>query len=334
MTAPLPPPAGWYPDPNGGVGQRYWDGAQWTDSKRLSDWCYWTFLQQPRAFHSEVLVPVAGFLYVVVLMFMPSQWIRFRVYRHYWRHTRTWMSRKDFDARRTKEMQVSGCWLEAYMVINTAVLCRGVVTQGYDTTWHGLWAFIVCLVAVWRILEILTVTGEVIVRRIAVEPPATVVSLALYVVQAVAIFTIAAELVGADGFQTSDHKDAPQSWRDFLYMTWNSMATLGSSYPAHTGWARIIVAASNVASILLLTLLLGFAVSMLGGGRELAQPAGGRTSGATFCDRVLYFFGGGAVIIIVGIIVAVILWALFVLLLRTGLLDQIWRFCFDRPSPV
>jgi uncharacterized RDD family membrane protein YckC len=25
-------PAGWYPDPQGGGGQRYWDGQQWTDN--------------------------------------------------------------------------------------------------------------------------------------------------------------------------------------------------------------------------------------------------------------------------------------------------------------
>ncbi len=28
MTNPAPA-AGWYPDPNGGPGQRYWDGTQW-----------------------------------------------------------------------------------------------------------------------------------------------------------------------------------------------------------------------------------------------------------------------------------------------------------------
>lgn len=30
MTSPQTP-AGWYPDPGGGPGQRYWDGSQWTD---------------------------------------------------------------------------------------------------------------------------------------------------------------------------------------------------------------------------------------------------------------------------------------------------------------
>lgn len=28
-SAPVLPPAGWYPDPQGGGAQRYWDGAQW-----------------------------------------------------------------------------------------------------------------------------------------------------------------------------------------------------------------------------------------------------------------------------------------------------------------
>ncbi|MFL6084806.1 MAG: DUF4352 domain-containing protein [Mycobacterium sp.] len=30
MTTP-PPPAGWYPDPDGSGGQRYWDGSAWTE---------------------------------------------------------------------------------------------------------------------------------------------------------------------------------------------------------------------------------------------------------------------------------------------------------------
>ncbi len=30
MTAPTPP--GWYPDPSGATGQRYWDGTNWTET--------------------------------------------------------------------------------------------------------------------------------------------------------------------------------------------------------------------------------------------------------------------------------------------------------------
>jgi hypothetical protein len=32
MTSPSQTPPGWYPDPSGGGGQRYWDGNQWTDN--------------------------------------------------------------------------------------------------------------------------------------------------------------------------------------------------------------------------------------------------------------------------------------------------------------
>jgi TM2 domain-containing protein/uncharacterized protein DUF2510 len=32
MTVPLPAP-GWYPDPSGVPGQRYFDGASWTDQR-------------------------------------------------------------------------------------------------------------------------------------------------------------------------------------------------------------------------------------------------------------------------------------------------------------
>lgn len=32
MTMPNSPAAGWYADPNGGPGLRYWDGAVWTDA--------------------------------------------------------------------------------------------------------------------------------------------------------------------------------------------------------------------------------------------------------------------------------------------------------------
>ena len=32
MTTP-PTPAGWYPDPDGSGGQRYWDGSEWTEHR-------------------------------------------------------------------------------------------------------------------------------------------------------------------------------------------------------------------------------------------------------------------------------------------------------------
>ena len=34
VAPPINPGAGWYPDPAGGTGWRYWDGTAWTDSVR------------------------------------------------------------------------------------------------------------------------------------------------------------------------------------------------------------------------------------------------------------------------------------------------------------
>ncbi len=49
---PAGPPPGWYPDPSGLVGQRWWDGQQWTDQTRpltmSSDWRAW-FTWSPKA---------------------------------------------------------------------------------------------------------------------------------------------------------------------------------------------------------------------------------------------------------------------------------------------
>jgi len=36
VTQPSPPPPGWYPDPYGGGGQRYWDGRAWLTTPPMS----------------------------------------------------------------------------------------------------------------------------------------------------------------------------------------------------------------------------------------------------------------------------------------------------------
>lgn len=37
MTVPTSPPAGWFADPDGSGGQRYWDGAKWTTHRRAAE---------------------------------------------------------------------------------------------------------------------------------------------------------------------------------------------------------------------------------------------------------------------------------------------------------
>jgi hypothetical protein len=141
------------------------------------------------------------------------------------------------------------------------VLCVGVFTLSHDTSWHSFWTFIVCAVVVLRVAEILSQTGEIILRRIEADTPSRVTTLGIYVIQSVVIFTIAAELVGTNGF-VSDGQH-PVFSDDFLCMTWNNMATIGSSYAAQTPSARLVVAGSNITSILLFAVLLVFAFSNL-----------------------------------------------------------------------
>jgi Protein of unknown function (DUF2510) len=33
MSRPIPPPPGWFPDPSGAAGMRYWDGVRWTNQR-------------------------------------------------------------------------------------------------------------------------------------------------------------------------------------------------------------------------------------------------------------------------------------------------------------
>ncbi|HEY2500897.1 MAG TPA: hypothetical protein VGI68_05610, partial [Mycobacterium sp.] len=110
-------------------------------------------------------------------------------------------------------------------------------------------------------------SAELILRRIDVKVDHTLVTLAIYVIQAGAILTIAAELVGSQRFESTEHSH-PSSGEDFLYMTWNNMTTIGSPYVATSNLARLVVAGSNVTAILLFTVLLGFAVGKLGENRD------------------------------------------------------------------
>jgi hypothetical protein len=62
MTTPTPPTRpGWYPDPEGGSRQRYWDGTQWRvqpRSPKLEERRKWWAEQQARV--DEQAEPVSG----------------------------------------------------------------------------------------------------------------------------------------------------------------------------------------------------------------------------------------------------------------------------------
>ena len=60
MTTPLPTPPGWYPDPSGVPGTRYFDGGDWTDqcAPSMPSQAQSHFLMCPRCHSNEVRVQV------------------------------------------------------------------------------------------------------------------------------------------------------------------------------------------------------------------------------------------------------------------------------------
>src|SRR4051794_28151147 len=60
-----PPRADWYPDPNGGGGQRYWDGTRWTDHVRAPAPVYsGAPIQQNVSAKSPILAVVLSILWL------------------------------------------------------------------------------------------------------------------------------------------------------------------------------------------------------------------------------------------------------------------------------
>ncbi|MDT5225573.1 MAG: hypothetical protein QOG19_2980 [Mycobacterium sp.] len=55
----LPPP-GWYPDPNGGGGRRYWDGTQWPAKREFKWWASLIGAGYPIAAYPMATPPAVG----------------------------------------------------------------------------------------------------------------------------------------------------------------------------------------------------------------------------------------------------------------------------------
>lgn len=241
---------------------------------RLNRTCcsaYRAYLEGHRRYQSTLMVPLVERLYLVVLWLLPSSTLR------YWMHTR--VHRRDElrygpEPVTPREDTLVARSLEINNLVWTVVLASGVWTLVPPRAWHwdwcSTWAVFVCVVAFIRTCEILVQSAELILRRIDVKVDHTLVTLGIYVIQAVAILTIAAELVGCQKFVSTTNQvpPHPKSGEDFLYMTWNNMTTIGSPYIATSNLARLVVAGSNVTAILLLTVLLGFAVGKLGENRD------------------------------------------------------------------
>jgi hypothetical protein len=225
---------------------------------------YREYLEGHRRYQSTLMVCLIERLYLVALWLLPSSALRYWVHRRVQRRDERRYGPEPVTPR---EDRLVGCSLEINNLVWTVVLAAGVWTLVPPRVWHwdwcSSWAVFVCVVAFIRTCEILVQSAELILRRIDVKVDHTLVTLAIYVIQAVAILTIAAELVGSQKFESTEHT-YPKSGEDFLYMTWNNMTTVSSPYVATSNLARLVVTGSNVTAILLFTVLLGFAVGKLG----------------------------------------------------------------------
>lgn len=211
---------------------------------------YYEFVTREREFTSKLLVPAVAFLYGIGQLFLPSSTVRFCA--HKW-------TKGNSDA--------VASWVEGYILVTAVFLVVGVPMWSQSSSgWKVAW----CVVAVFRLCEILAQCIEVILGRIETDAATTLATIVVYVLQVVAIFTIGAEAVGSSGFGSD--RDYPSSWQDFLYMTWNNMATLGNSYAARSDWGKLVVAGSNVMAILLFSVLLGFGIGKLGHKPPRAVP--------------------------------------------------------------
>ncbi|QTJ71381.1 hypothetical protein HYG77_38775 (plasmid) [Rhodococcus sp. ZPP] len=146
--------------------------------------------EESRQYRSRMLVPAAYWVYGIALMGLPSSWVRIGV--------RRWAKN---EKREKSADTIVSCLLESYLILTTAVLVSGVYTFRPDDTWlWDFWTGFVLVVVVLRMVEILSQSVEVIMNRIFVDVPSTLVTLAMYTIQSVAIFTICAELVGPSGY--------------------------------------------------------------------------------------------------------------------------------------
>lgn len=220
---------------------------------------YLKFIREERHFESRSLGPAVGWVYEHVLPALPSSWIRYLATE--------WASGTNADKARVADRS-----LEVYIVVTTLILGGGVMTQVHPDGMHftlgwptgaTVWSAGVIVVGFVRLVEILAQSVEVILERIFVKAMSALTTLAFYVLQSVAIFTICAEFVGPHGFAYSGSPQ-PEGWTDFLYMTWANMTTLGSSYSASSAWGRLVVAASTGTAVLLFSVLLGYVVGKLG----------------------------------------------------------------------
>ncbi len=232
-------------------------------------------IRRERVFESPIFVPILERGYVLLSFFLPSAHIRLH-----------FVLKETNPAQDQYVTRMSG-WLEVYLVAITGLLVFLVWSQSYPCAWrHSGWGCVLTLLAAWavatRIGEILLQSIEVMLGRIRVDAASGLPTLAIYVVQTVAIFAICSEYAAyASGYQgafKSDTNPLPSNAFGYAYLAWSNLVTFGAAYPPRTCWAMLIVVCSGITFILLFSVLLSFVVSKIQPGECKALDATGDTT--------------------------------------------------------
>ncbi|MFE3254246.1 hypothetical protein ACFXPS_29820 [Nocardia sp. NPDC059091] len=164
--------------------------------------------------------------------------------------------------------------IECYILLVTAALLGGLFLAWCAPTWSWgripVYVFLVALVGL-RWLEIVTATLELILGRLTMRYLSVLAVIVVYVTQTVLIFSILA-LLCASGFTTAGGHH-PETPFDAVYLTWNTMGTLGNAYDADSVLARIIEMFTGLTTIALFSVILAYAVGRIGLDTPPAEPA-------------------------------------------------------------
>lgn len=241
-------------------------------------------LKRKRVFRSQLFVPKIKQLNEKVLFYLlPSMCIKRRLHsRALAKQSKDAMDKHsndglDIQSNDALDKRIA-LWLERYILVTTVLLIGAVWTQSHAWAWHhtlGGWTLrsFVGLLVLIRVGEILLQsTAEIVSDRLDVDTETGLATLALYVLQAVAIFAICSEYAAyASGYQhvfkvdpdPSGVVNFPSHWWDFVYVAGTNLTTFGTAYPPLTSWARLTVVSSSLVFVALFSVLLTFVVAQI-----------------------------------------------------------------------
>lgn len=149
----------------------------------------------------------------------------------------------------------------AYWVIGWLIL---LVAMWLINPAPSAWKWFFAALALIRLLEIFTTGLGTILRQEQQVRARNLITIVLYAVQLTFIFAILMHSFAAADFgpDVSGGPSASQPF-DYLYISWSSIATLGSTYQPETDLARILEVLAATSSLFLFGVLIAFGIGVV-----------------------------------------------------------------------